>query len=364
MSRRLYPRLDASRPEGVAESIAKETIETLHTLVVQFTRNVVQRTITLRELDFTLLAHTKVWGLGERFIHRSHVLRALELCGGTGLSLDMHFDRLLGRFSEDEESTDDDDDVPLAVRARMKKDKAITWDEDAAKGDSADEGDSGNDADIGQRKLQQEAYLSKGARVHDSWQPWSSSHRAIYSPFVYAPDLVASAHPFGVYAPGTTSEQPSLPAYSRHVTAQDDDDNDEGDEEDLMPAETDEEALEVELNAEARLDAADARAAAAYEAGVWRELRGAHDAGQRRLRKRRRTGGVEAEVEAGGDEDEVLPRMRLSLRPRKRRKDSGGSRWLPVVEGVEMLKLKSPDGIKVKSAAMIEDSNSDSEYLG
>ena len=359
MSLRLYPRLDPSRPEGVAESMAKETIETLHSLVVQFTRNVVQRAITLRELDFTLLAHTKVWGLGERFIRRPHVLRALELCGGAGLSLDMHFDRLLGRFSEDEESTDDD--VPLAVRARMKKAKDIACDEDAAVGEGTDESDSNRDADIGQREQQrQEDNPSKDTQAHDSRQPWSgsSSHRAIYSPFVYAPDLVASAHPFGVYAPGTMPEQPSLPANPRHVTAQYDDEDE--DEEDLMPAETDEEALEVELNAEARLDAADARAAAAYEAGVLRELRGAHDAGRRRLRKRRRdAGGAEAEgegeVEAIGDE--VPLRMRSSLRARKRRRNSGGGGWLPVVE-------ESSDGVKVKSGAVIEDSDSDSEYLG
>jgi hypothetical protein len=46
-----------------------------------------------------------------------------------------------------------------------------------------------------------------------------------------------------------------------------------------MPAETDEEVLEFELNVEARLDAADERIAPAYEAGVWRKLRGAHGIG-------------------------------------------------------------------------------------
>jgi len=38
--------------------------------------------------------------------------------------------------------------------------------------------------------------------------------------------------------------------------------------EDLIPAETDDEVLEAELRAEARLDAADASAAAEYEAGL------------------------------------------------------------------------------------------------
>jgi hypothetical protein len=51
----------------------------------------------------------------------------------------------------------------------------------------------------------------------------------------------------------------------------------------------------------------------------------------------------------------------MRLRARKRRKNAGGGEWSPVVEGAEM--LKSPDGVKVKSAAVIEDSDSDSEYV-
>jgi hypothetical protein len=149
-------------------------------------------------------------------------------------------------------------------------------------------------------------------------------------------------------------EQPGHPAIPRHVTDQDDDDEDEEEEEDLMPAETDEEALEGELDAEDRLDVADARAAALYEAGAWRELGGAHYAGGplRRLRKRRRAG-----TEAREDD---VPSM--VLRPRKRRKTPQGGGRLPVGGGAEM--LKSPDGVKVKSAAVIEDSDSVSEYLG
>ena len=39
-----------------------------------------------------------------------------------------------------------------------------------------------------------------------------------------------------------------------------------------MPAETGDEALEAELRTEVLLDEVDVHAAAAYEAGVWREL--------------------------------------------------------------------------------------------
>jgi hypothetical protein len=123
---RLYLRLDASRP------VAKESIQTLHTLVVQFTRHLVQRAITLRQLDFALRAHTKVWRLGERVVRPPHVCWALELCGGAQLSVHMHFRRLAERFSEGEESEDEDDDedVPLIVRAQMRMAKAIASKED------------------------------------------------------------------------------------------------------------------------------------------------------------------------------------------------------------------------------------------
>jgi len=339
---RLYPRLDASRPENVAESIAKETIQTLHTLVVQFTRDLVRRAITLRELDFALRAHTKVWRLGERVVRPPHVRRALELCGGAQLSVPMHFGRLEERFSEAEGS--EDEDVPLIVLARKRLAKAIASNEDE---------DEDVNTSVGEREQQQQqAGASKDVQANEvAWQRWSSSHRAIYSPFVYAPDLIAPAHPFGVYAPGTMPEL-GHQTHSYHVTYQDDDDDDEEEgeeEEDLMLTETDEEALEVELKAEALLDTADARAAAAYEAGIWRELRSrsAHDAGAslRRSRKRRRSGDGE-EVEVGGEDGDDVSPTNMRLRTRKRRKNvraSGGG--------------YDDEGADLESAAVIEDSD-------
>jgi hypothetical protein len=62
----------------------------------------------------------------------------------------------------------------------------------------------------------------QGSQAHDpAWQRWSSSHRAIFFPFVYAPDLIKAAHPFGIYAPGTMPELDPAPTHSRHVTYQD-----------------------------------------------------------------------------------------------------------------------------------------------
>ena len=93
-----------------------------------------------------------------------------------------------------------------------------------------------------------------------------------------------------------------------------------------MPAETDEEALEVELNADARLDAADAcfRRCTRLVCGASLEVR-------------------MMMVCLCGD---CASDGALEERKRKR----------------EM--LKSPDGVKVKRAAVIEDSDSDSDYLG
>jgi hypothetical protein len=106
------------------------------------------------------------------------------------------------------------------------------------------------------------------------------------------------------------------------VTYQDYDNEEEEEDLDLMLAETtDEKALEVELKAEALLDAA------AYEAGIWRDLGSTSGASLRlqRSRKRRRSGDgegaeVAAAVEEGGEDDgdDALPN---SMRTRKRRKN-------------------------------------------
>ena len=125
----------------------------------------------------------------------------------------------------------------------------------------------------------------------------------MHTPLVYAPDLIAPTYPFGIYEPGTTPDPPGCSSLPYH--AADADEHEEG----LLPAETGDEvleaetgdkaleaetgdealeaetgdealkaemggeALEAELPIGALLDEADVCAAAAYEAGVWRELR-------------------------------------------------------------------------------------------
>jgi len=337
----------------------------LHALVTQFMRGLVRRAIALRELDFALRAHTKVWRLGKRVVHPLHVRRALELSGQDAqLSKRTHFGALLERFSEGEESMESGDDVPLAVRARMAKGKAVACNQDEDEDEDEDHADDDEDRadDVGEGDQQDQQQQKTGPCTSSqacdaAGHHWSLTHREMYSPFVYAPDLIAPAHPFGVYAPGTTPDPqgPSTSALLRHAADYDDGEEDwdmeacQEEQDDLMPAETDDEALEAELRAEARLDAADARAGAEYEARVWRELGGVGRCGPSPRAKKRRAG-----ADRGGSDAH-------SVRLRKRRKGALG-RWAPAVAEAGMDALEEPDGVKVKSAAMIEDS--DSEYLG
>ena len=282
---------------------------------------------------------------------------ALELCGRDAPSSKRtHFGALLERFSEGEESMESDDDVPLAVRAQMTKGKAVACNEGE---DEDDDDDQAGDVGEGDQQ-QQKAGPSTDSQARDAAGPhWSLTPREMYYPFVYAPDLIAPAHPFGVYTPGTTPDQQgsSTSALLRHA-ADDDDGEEDGDMEawqeerkDLMSAETDDEALEAGLRADARLDAADARAAAEYEAGVWREHRGVGRGGPSQRAKKRRAG-----AEMGGNDAH-------SVRLRKRRKGAS-DRWAPTVAEAGMDALEEPDGVRqVKSAAIIEDSASEYFFL-
>ncbi|KAH9164659.1 hypothetical protein EDB89DRAFT_2077804 [Lactarius sanguifluus] len=332
---RMYPRLDPLQPKGVTEFISAGTIQALHTLVVRFTRDIVRRALALRELDFARRGRVKMWRLGSRVVRPPHVRRALQTRGAC-LNKHTHFDGLLELFSEDDEESEEDVPLALLMRGRKRGKAAVREEEEEdSSGRSVDDGiwtDEDDEEDERPRGT------ASGAR------PRYSRHRETYAPFVYAPDLVAPAHPFGIYAPGTIPEP--LGAISdgvrRRPAAVEYDSNSEQEEaEDLMPDATDDEALEVELAAETLVDTVDARAAAAYEARVWRELRGAPRP-QRRIRKRA--------AQAGVEDERAQP-----MRPRKRRK---------VLRSGPADALQSPDGVKVKSAAMIEDSDSDDEYVG
>jgi hypothetical protein len=144
-----------------------------------------------------LCAHTKVW----RVVRPLHVRRALQFGGrGRGSRLrsskGAHFGAFLERFSEGEGSSDNDD-APLAVRARIRKSKAIARDEDEI-----------DDIRESNREQQQQAGPSTVAQAHDAAAIHWSPHCTMHTPFVYAPDLIVPAHPFVIYAPGMTPDPP------------------------------------------------------------------------------------------------------------------------------------------------------------
>jgi hypothetical protein len=92
--------------------------------------------------------------------------------------------------------------MPLAVRARIRKGKAISRDEDV---DDEDE-DEIDDSRESNQEQQPQTGPSTVAQAHDAAAIHWSPHRTMHTPFVYAPDLIVPAHPFGIYAPGTTPD--------------------------------------------------------------------------------------------------------------------------------------------------------------
>jgi hypothetical protein len=79
-----------------------------------------------------------------------------------------------------------------------------------ARNEYEDDDDEGEVADVGEsnQELQQKAGPSTDTQSHDAAAPHWTPHRTMYILFVYAPDLIASVHPFGIYAPGTTRDPP------------------------------------------------------------------------------------------------------------------------------------------------------------
>jgi len=324
----------------------------------------------------------KMWRLGKRLVRPQHVRRALQLRGAYP-SKHAYFEELLARFSEGEEESEEE--VPLALLMQNQKAAARSSppvsDKEEKDGDdrSVDDGvwtdedeESGCTTQVLRSPLlmqnQKAAARSSPPPISDEEKDgdgrsvddgvWTNEDeesgrttqvardRETYAPFIYAPGL-APAYPFGVYAPGTVPEPLGTITEGvrlRPATAPyDDDAGSEDDAEDLMPDSTDDEALKVELAGEALLDAADARAAAAYEAAVWSGLRAAPRA-QKRRSTRKRT--------APGDDVEGEDPRPVQLRKRRKTARAGSADAL----------LRSPGGVDVKSAPMVEDSDSDSEY--
>jgi hypothetical protein len=173
----------------------------------------------------------------QRDPHRAPASRAsgaLAWWGRLGVAVEQgaHFGALVERFSEGEGNSDGDD-VPLAELARIRKGKAIACDDD----DDDDDKDEIDDIGESNRELKRQAGPSTDAQAHDPAAPHWSPHRTMYTPFVYAPDLIAPAHPFGIYAPGTMPDPLSfstLPDHAADATTDNEEADYDEDEEDLM----------------------------------------------------------------------------------------------------------------------------------
>ena len=88
----------------------------------------------------------------------------------------------------------------------------------------------------------------------------------MHTPLIYTPNLIVPTYPFCIYVPGTTPNPPGCSTLLYHTA-----DTDEH-EEDLIPAETGDEALKAELPIGALLNKVNVCTVVAYEANVWRKL--------------------------------------------------------------------------------------------
>ncbi|KAI0050532.1 hypothetical protein FA95DRAFT_1555659 [Auriscalpium vulgare] len=298
LGRLMRTHADAGHRKDVGTHISGETISLLHDLVVNFVGEVMNRTITVRELDFTLKSHTKVWKLGGRKVLPASVHRALELMSFV--------------FSDVPEEAEEVD--PAGADSTRNNVDAGEVPDDDDDGEYQHEEEMNADADI-----EEEPDLSPGPRT-------------MYAPFIYAPDIVRASHPSGV----ASRHEPNSPGHDRRSGAEDDELVYE------MSSDSDEDMLDEELAAEERLDNEDMRLAAAYELGVWRELGELNgDREVSRSRKREKT----VDSAESGEEFGQWARKRKQRRLEKRQNSLG--------IGLN----EAPDGLRVKSAMIIEDSD-------
>ncbi|KAI0064937.1 hypothetical protein BV25DRAFT_1989669 [Artomyces pyxidatus] len=309
---RSYTQLDPTVPDTVNRYISMATVGILNALLVEFIRDLMHRAITVRELDFTLKARTKVWRIGKRrTVKGKNVRRALDLMGADHLNKAAHFSAVCDDFS-DVEGDDEDEEEEDSPSPKAAKRKAAMIEDD--------EGDDETDVEA---KTAKRASLSRHRK---------QLHRSIYPPFVHAPDLVPRSHPFGVDVRG---KSPATSGH-RHRPRQDQDDVDE--DENLMSSDTDKEALDAELEAEERIDAEDMRAAAKYEREVWTDLQKTIDSDDgkeepaRTSKRKKRTGEVQSDSEFAD----------LKKPKRRKVKKNDGAMNMP------------PDGVKVKSAVFVD----------
>ncbi|RDB16963.1 hypothetical protein Hypma_002638 [Hypsizygus marmoreus] len=206
----------------VACSISADTIRLLAAIIVEFTTEVVQRTVISCEQEKHMKGGIKVWGKAHDEITPENVDHVLEMMGMQGMTREKYFAQLLGEDTleppEAEESNPSDDDNDLDE------------DDESMNGDTQD---SENDSD--------------GPRRQD----WPTVFPALLP-------LHCEIHPPFVHLPNSLT-----PSYDGAEAAEKDI---------LMAVDTDEEELEEELQEEDELDESDKKNALDHELTLWKQF--------------------------------------------------------------------------------------------
>ncbi|TFK45734.1 hypothetical protein OE88DRAFT_1740007 [Heliocybe sulcata] len=236
---RLYGSVE-TESEG-AEALSASTVQFLHAHLLHFVREGVQQAIVSREQELRLKMHTKVWRVADDQVVLSNVAHALELMGVRHVDKEPVFQKLLDRC---------DTAIDGKAKAMDRWKKKRNDHAGASKQKQADAEADHAQEDEDHSGLADEGMASTVARemgVSPVLLP-SSLHREVYAPTVRLP--------YGA----------SQTRLSRHP-------KDAGSDDDcLMPSETDEEALQAELQEEEEVDKMDRAAEEEYEKGLWGQM--------------------------------------------------------------------------------------------
>ncbi|KAG5651768.1 hypothetical protein H0H81_007521 [Sphagnurus paluster] len=227
---KLYKSGYDSRDSDAAGAISADTIRLMTAIAVEFTTEVVHRTIISREQENHMKSGTKVYGPVREEILVANVDHVLEMMGMQGLTKEKYFAQLLEEDSPDTPEAERDEQLPGSEENDEHEDEG-------AGDDETDVDDDDDDEDEG-------SPLSKKPQVFPVLLPL---HRETHPPFVHLPKSLTSG--------GSSVLAIVAPA-----------------DELLMSADTDEEDLLEELEEEMDIDEADEKLAARFEAGLWKEF--------------------------------------------------------------------------------------------
>lgn len=266
----LYNRLH-DVPPSVGSQISGEVMKLLNAHVIHFTTQLVHRTVIVREQEQLAKMHSKVWRLGEnQTVAVANVEHALSMMSSSRLSKRSHFKGLLGRLGiepqEDSEAggareRESQKDVHSKRRQQQQSSQSDHSESDSSSSgtdedeDDCDDGDEPSDAKDEDGNIGDDEAESKLLSAQ-------SLHRTIFRPFMRLPSSVRSG-PNSADVQYTSAYMPyPLPStYAEPFR-----------EEELMPEDTDTDALLEELVQEEKLDKRDREVDRIYEKDLWHKF--------------------------------------------------------------------------------------------